>query len=487
MKWPFAKLNIRQKVVISLAFVALIMSLIAGFSYYLLTEMERKVEFIQRSDDLRNAILEIRRFEKNFFLYDSPSTLEKIEDYIEQSLKLIDRISFKTEGLRGSSYLGRIKNGLMEYRELVRQLKKRYPKKGSDDFSKFQSKLRKTGREVTEIAEELVLYERKRVIDIINHLRTQLVGSLIVVLIGGIFLIPFVAKRIVRPLKVIEKSMLRIAGGDFRPLPVLATYDETQRVVEAFNKMVAELERRQEQLIQARKMSSLGILTSGVAHQLNNPLNNISTSCQILMEDMDSLDPDFVKTMLHNIAQEVNRAREIVRGLLEFSRVREFSLTPVSLKDVVDKTVRLVSSQVPANVEIRVKVPDQLIVEIDSARMQQVFLNLIMNAIDAIGEKDGFVEIEAWKDENARKVFIEVRDTGSGISEDVLEKVFDPFFTTKEVGSGTGLGLSIAYGIVEKHGGRISVRSKVGEGTVFTIELPIDKECQEPGGKGVVP
>ncbi len=120
--------------------------------------------------------------------------------------------------------------------------------------------------------------------------------------------------------------MLRIAKGDFSPLPVMDTRDETQQVVEAFNRMVTELERRQDQLVQAKKLSSLGVLTSGVAHQLNNPLNNISTSCQILLEDLDQLETDFVRRVLTNVEQEVARARDIVKGLLEFSRAKEFSI-----------------------------------------------------------------------------------------------------------------------------------------------------------------
>jgi two-component system NtrC family sensor kinase len=273
-------------------------------------------------------------------------------------------------------------------------------------------------------------------------------------------------------LKTIEKTTHRIAMGNFTPLPVLDTRDETQRVVEAFNRMVQELEKRQDQLLQAKKLSSLGVLTSGVAHQLNNPLNNISTSCQILLEELDTKDLAFFKKMLTNVEQEVDRARDIVKGLLEFSRAKEFTLKDTPLKEVVDRSIRLISSQVPAGVEIVEQVPDDLVLQIDAQRMQEAFLNLFMNAIQALDNQPGQIKVEAKLDRGKQQAVITVADTGGGISKKDLGRIFDPFFTTKDVGAGTGLGLSIVYGIVEKHQGTITVESTEGEGTRFIIRLP---------------
>ncbi len=479
-KWS-VHLNIRQKIVVGMALAAIAISTVAASSYYFLMQMKKKVEFIEILDDLQNTILEIRRYEKNFFLYKSPSSLEQTSYYVEQSLDLIDTIFPKVKSLKYGKELQKIKESLIKYRNLVDQAKKGVTYNDPDLLYMLQPKLRKTGKELIVEVQKLVKHERQRILDIVDKLAVQLILSLLTVVIGGILLIPFVARKIVRPLRVIEKSMLKIAEGNFEPLPVLTTHDETQKVVEAFNKMVAELEQRQEQLIQARKLSSLGVLTSGIAHQLNNPLNNISTSCQILIEDIEQLDPAFVKTLLSNIDQEINRAREIVKGLLEFSRIKEFSLVPTKLKDVVEKTRRLVGSQIPPNVDVVISVPEDIVVEMDSQRMQQVFLNLIMNAIYAIGDKKGTIFIRAKADRSKNEVIVEVEDTGQGIPEEITEKIFDPFFTTKEVGAGTGLGLSIVYGIIEKHKGTISVRSEVGKGTCFIITLPIKQPFQEKG------
>jgi two-component system NtrC family sensor kinase len=247
--------------------------------------------------------------------------------------------------------------------------------------------------------------------------------------------------------------------------------------VEAFNRMVAELERRQDQLVQGKKMSSLGVLTAGIAHQLNNPLNNISTSCQIILEELDQCDVEFLRKMLTNVEQEVARARDIVKGLLEFSRVREFALKAIPLEDVVKRSIRLISSQVPPGIDIVDQVPWDLILELDAQRIQEVFLNLLMNAIQAIKDPPGQIRIAASPDDYHKEAVITVEDTGIGIPKEELDRIFDPFYTTKEVGAGTGLGLSIVYGIIEKHHGRISVESREGEGTRFIIRMPFNPKA----------
>ena len=161
--------------------------------------------------------------------------------------------------------------------------------------------------------------------------------------------------------------------------------------------MICELEKRQDQLLQAKKLSSLGTFTSGIAHELNNPLNNISTSCQILIEEFDKADPEFSHRMLGNIEHEVHRARDIVRALLEFSRAKEFCLAPTPLLQVVDRAVKLISSQVPPGIEISLDIPGELSLDLDAQRMQQVFLNLMENAIHAM-EPPGQISIRAGVD-----------------------------------------------------------------------------------------
>jgi signal transduction histidine kinase len=195
--------------------------------------------------------------------------------------------------------------------------------------------------------------------------------------------------------------------------------------------MIGELEKRQDQLLQAKKLSSLGTFTSGIAHELNNPLNNISTSCQILIEEFDKLDAEFSHRMLSNIEHEVRRARDIVRALLEFARAKEFCVMPTPRFRVVDRAVKLISSQVPPGIEISLDVPHDLLLEIDGQRMQQVFLNSIENALHSI-EPPGQITIKAGVDLAQKQALITVEDTGSGIQEAELGRVFDPFLQPRK-------------------------------------------------------
>ncbi len=236
--------------------------------------------------------------------------------------------------------------------------------------------------------------------------------------------------------------------------------------------MIEELERRQSQLLQEKKLASLGVLTSGIAHQLNNPLNNISTSCQILQEDLEAVLPvdlALTRQMLDNIYQEVSRSRDIVKGLLEFARETDFCLKSVPLQAVVQRAVTLVSSEVPTGVRILTDIPADIVLPLDSQRFQEVLLNLTINAIHAI-TPPGVISLSATSEPGSTEVVLQVIDTGAGIAPEHLGRIFDPFFTLKD--TGTGLGLSVVFGIIKKHGGTISVESAVGEGTTFIIRLP---------------
>jgi two-component system NtrC family sensor kinase len=473
-------LNIRQKVILGFIVLMLLIGLIGALSYTYLHTIELKQHVVEIADDLRDTIMEMRRYEKNYLLYGSAEDLKENQKYTQEALETLAKIVPEVKNLKVSSQLDHLREELLAYGNLMEQMPaplghaaERSQPRSSPTLEEQEEQLRGRGKRLVEHSRQLVTFERQRILEIINSLKTQLLSSIVLFLFFGGFLIFIVSRKVIRPLRVIEGTTTRIAQGDFRPLPVLETRDETQRVVEAFNRMVAELEKRQNQLVQSKKMSSLGILTAGIAHQLNNPLNNISTSCQIILEELDQGDMEFFKKMLTNIEQEVNRSRDIVKGLLEFSRVRDFSLKPIPLEDVVKRSIKLISSQVPPGIDIVEEVPWDLVLQIDAQRLQEVFLNLLMNAIQAIKETPGEIRIAARVDQVKEQAVITVEDTGGGIPKEELDRVFDPFFSTKEVGLGTGLGLSIVYGIIEKHHGTISVESQVGEGTRFIIRLPL--------------
>jgi two-component system NtrC family sensor kinase len=463
-------LNIRQKVILGLSVGILAIGSIGAISYHYLRVIELKQDFVEVADDLRNITLELRRYEKNYLLYGSAEDLKENQHYIQLGLNILGKLDPEIRGLEGAPQIQPLRQEFLNYQKSMDQMSSKG--EGEPRSHELEEQLRERGKRLVELTHELADFERQKILKNIQRLKTQLLTSIGIFLVLGGFLVFIVSRKILQPLKTIEKTTHRIAMGNFAPLPVLDTRDETQRVVEAFNRMVQELEKRQDQLLQAKKLSSLGVLTSGVAHQLNNPLNNISTSCQILLEELDTRDLEFFRKMLTNVEQEVDRARDIVKGLLEFSRAKEFTLKDTPLKAVVDRSVRLVSSQVPAGVEIVEQVPEDLTLQLDAQRIQEALLNLLMNAIQALGNQPGQIKVEAKIDQDKQQAVITVADTGAGISKEVLSRIFDPFFTTKDM-AGTGLGLSIVYGIVQKHQGTITAESTEGEGTRFIIRLPL--------------
>jgi len=252
---------------------------------------------------------------------------------------------------------------------------------------------------------------------------------------------------------------------------MLSSGDEFESLVASLNTMISELNKRSEQLVQREKMASLGILTSGVAHELNNPLNNISTSVQILLEELEDADLEYKKELLTQTEEQIQRARDIVRALLEFSREKSFKRKKVKLADLVENTIKLIKGEIPTHVQLTVEIPADIQGEMDPRRIEQVLINLILNGIQAM-EAGGILSISACPTANEAGFYFEVSDTGRGIPPQDLGKIFDPFFTTKDVGKGSGLGLSVSHGIIKQHGGRIEVKSAVDQGSTFTVFLP---------------
>lgn len=235
---------------------------------------------------------------------------------------------------------------------------------------------------------------------------------------------------------------------------------------------VTKRKEMESRMMQAERLASVGRLAAGVAHQINNPLANISITAQMLLAKKgNSADAQDLKL----IVDQAEAASKITHDLLDFSRAREPRMEMLSVNDEILKVLKLLSSQLSIN-EIKVEHNlDSALPEIsgDVKQLQQVFVNIINNAVEAM-PKGGTLKIATQTQDG----YVEVRisDTGIGIPEKHLGKIFDPFFTTKEVGKGTGLGLSVAHGIVEKHGGSIGVESKLNRGTTFIIKLPIKRE-----------
>jgi two-component system NtrC family sensor kinase len=288
------------------------------------------------------------------------------------------------------------------------------------------------------------------------------------------------SRRLSKPVRALVEASRRVADGDLATrVPVTAT-DEIGELASSFNTMADSLRARDEQLkeftrrkvMESERLAIVGQLAADVAHELNNPLQGIVTYSHLMLERMGSDDPQ--RRSVEKIANQATRCTVIIRGLLDFSRPRKPMEKSTDLDAAIDECLALVEDrQLFHNiVVVRDYQPDLPQTVMDPAQMQQVFMNLIINAAEAM-YGTGQLTVTTRLDAARGVIQAGFRDTGHGISPGDLGRIFDPFFTTKEVGHGTGLGLAISFGIVREHGGTITVESTEGEGTAFTIELPL--------------
>jgi two-component system NtrC family sensor kinase len=227
----------------------------------------------------------------------------------------------------------------------------------------------------------------------------------------------------------------------------------------------------QNQLITSEKMASVGLLAAGIAHEINTPLTGISSYCQFLLDNPDDADNRELVTKMHD---QVLRANKIIRTLLDFSRQKGQQPLPINLNKVIEESLALVEHKLKKkNILFKREYDFTINFHGFPSRLQQLFINLFINAIDAIDATDGEGRITIRGEETVEQISIVFKDNGHGIKEKLLEKIFDPFFTTKEIGKGTGLGLSIVYSIVKEHYGNIEAHSKIDRGTTFIITFPV--------------
>ncbi len=277
-------------------------------------------------------------------------------------------------------------------------------------------------------------------------------------------------------LKDSHKSNLRLGDSRKAMIHIMGDLRETTQEMEHREQ---ELREKQEQLVQAGKLATLGELTTGVAHELNNPLNNIGLFIGNVLDQirLGRFESAELIEELESAMEQVRKATAIISHLRTFGRAAPVSLEPVDVDDVIERSLLLMQEQLRLRgIEVALDLsPDTLIVLGNSIQLEQVFINLLTNSRDALSESRGKT-IRIATSADADWIRVRFSDTGPGIRKELEQRIFDPFFTTKEVGTGTGLGLSITYSIVKEHGGNIAVEPKRGRGANFLIELPVMKE-----------
>jgi len=281
-------------------------------------------------------------------------------------------------------------------------------------------------------------------------------------------------------LQDVHHSNERLSDGRKAMIHIMGDLRETTEEVQ---RREQELRDKQEQLVQAGKLATVGELTTGIAHELNNPLNNIGLFVGNAIDhiELGVGNRERLLDELRHAVQEVRRATAIISHLRTFGRVAPVSREPVRINGVVRRSFSLLYEQLRMRqIEVRLDLcPEDPVVVGNAIQLEQVFINLLTNARDALADAPRkLIHIESAVSEDV--VDLLVRDTGPGIPEGLQQRIFDPFFTTKEVGAGTGLGLSISYGIVKEHGGSISVVNGAGDGATFLVQLPLPAHPAEP-------
>ncbi|MEJ2164527.1 MAG: HAMP domain-containing sensor histidine kinase [Desulfobacterales bacterium] len=429
---------------------------------------------LEKWEELYNTVLEIRRYEKNFLLYRERADLTETLNQFNHARQMLVKLSADAGFGRNSNYRENLESALQDYGSVLNILGKAPLQKPPEEA--VQEKIRTVGKRLVDLS-QVLLNEGNHQVTLAAHraLRWPVIsmGLILVVFTGGAVL---VNRKVVQPLTLLEQATTNIGRGDFGPIHHPARIEsEVDRLVLAFNRMAEELEARQEQIIHSRKIASLGTLVSGVAHELNNPINNIILTVDSLMSGRKT-DEERRLAMLNDILTQAVRASEIVKNLLDFSRSNTAIIEDLNIAQLLRETIQISENQIAVNnIKLRVDLAADLpVVRGNRQALQQVFINLLTNAVHAM-PSGGELSVRAAA-ENHRKIVIAVRDTGCGISDEHLPYIFDPFFTTKEVGKGTGLGLSVSYGIIKKHGGRITVDSSPGKGSTFTVALPAKEE-----------
>lgn len=311
----------------------------------------------------------------------------------------------------------------------------------------------------------------------IREISNVLYGTLLLGFILAVVTAYLLVRSLDGQLQKLLEATRRISRGELQHRVDAngAKGSEFKELGEAFNTMTQNLHLSQRQLVQSAKLAAIGELATNIAYEVNNPLTGVLGYAGLLLKADDI--PSDKKEQLRTIERETIRAREVLKNLLDFSRRKPPQLVKTDISELIQNTVLLVKGQAKqGNVEIVRDCPPGLPpVALDADEMTQVFVNLINNAFVAMS-KGGTLTIRCRPDRDRsgkEVVTVELADTGHGIPEEHLDKVFDPFFTTKPDGEGAGLGLSISFMIVQNHGGRIEVESKVGQGSTFRVSLPV--------------
>lgn len=485
-KCLFTPCTIRRRLIqLNSITVLLILGMVSIYSYQVVL-LEKKMVTMEQVDDLFNSILELRRYEKNILLHLDGDSLSKARESVQKITNHLEKLSPDINERPGKEQFLQLQENLIKYKDIFERWCTTEDCTAIATQQKESQLIRQHGQSLADNAAQLAKLNKKNISQGFKEILFWLTFIPAVIFMCGAILFFSLVRSILSRLASLQLATKNMAAGEFKVIPTTDTSpDEISGLIDNFNQMVESREQKQKELIQSKKMASIGTFSSGIAHEINNPLNNISLSTDTLLEELGSMQEDEIKDILNDIMAQTDRASKIVRNLLDFSRTQSFEMQPLYIDFVLHKTTDLIANELRIHKIALTKDISDLLPQIygDLQQLQQVFLNLIINAEQAIGDY-GTITIKI-RENDKEYIRTDINDTGPGIAQENLEQIFDPFFTTKEAGKGTGLGLSIVYGIVKEHGGYIEVASKLGEGTTISVYLPIyrnsnDEEQTQP-------
>ena len=470
------KVSIRARLMLGFLLFFMLTGTLILSTFVVLNRLNNKTEFLVIADKYTNEIQQARRFEKNYFLYGT--NLFEIIEHVESAQSLVESSSAELVTLLGKDNLETMTLHLKMYLDLLQQLTSLESERSPDKLPKhpaIEAELREHGSFMVSFALELSEKERNSVRITFKMARQVPLVFLGFLLILAIYEANFISRQMIGRLSRLMNLTKRIAEGDFTPIMPERKYrDEFSNVNMALNSMMYELNHRQRVMLQSHKLQAVGTLTAGIAHELNNPINNITLTAAVLEEDYADLSDDDRMDMINDLVEQAERSQKIIKNLLDFARESEITTEHLDQHQLLEETVKLASNQIKLHkVQVELTADENLPdIHGDRQQLSQVFLNLILNALDAM-HAGGILTIHLSRDETPGFLMTSFVDTGEGIPSHVLPRIFDPFFTTKMTGKGAGLGLSVSLGIIRKHGGNIRVDSTIGKGTEFSVLLPI--------------
>jgi signal transduction histidine kinase len=519
-------MSLKKKIILSFFLSAFLIAILAVFDYINFAAIKQEIRFLELTDTVRSKSLQLRRHEKNFFLY-SPRAASGESKAIRGYLDELDNILAGSLPGAREDVLRTLRKSVREYRlgfdgiesaildlsaalrgmgvssgaasrffpllegavyerprqaaaflqDLYRTPAAHPVVRGLNRLEEDINALRWNGEEILTNSKELDRMAREKVERHIQVSQAAILIAFPVFLATGMILLFLISRNVVTKLDHLSDVVERTGRGQFSHVAVPSDElgnDEVGMLIRKFDNMEdqlaereAELARKNRELLQSRKLAAIGTLAAGVAHELNNPLNNISLSAQVLVRELGSSASETVREVAGDILGQTVRVKKIVGDLLEFARGREPHLREVDLGDLIRGSFDRVRASA-GRIAFSLQADAELVVlSADHDQLEQVFINLFSNAIDAMG---GRGELSVNVITSPTHVQVRVADTGRGMPQESLEKIFEPFFTTKE--RGTGLGLAIVFNIIKKHGGDISAVSDEGRGTTFVITLP---------------